>query len=509
MRAGPLHWLKTPSDIYSLALTAVSRLLNKYFISPTSVGRLEVGTETLLDKSKSVKTVLMQLFQDTNTNIEGIDTVNACYGGTSALFNAINWIESSSWDGRLAIVVAGDIAIYDKGAARPTGGAGCVAMLVGPDAPIVIEAGRGSHFRHAYDFYKPDFSKEYPTVDGQLSLRCYTEALDSCYKAYQASTKRTAATNSSGESFSNGIEENLKRKVVPGSLEDDLSQDGELPQTNRKYVKDPPTPPSEDSGDIMHRIKLQQETNTDSLSSALNGSSTTDTSTSLPIDTFDYMCFHAPTTKTVAKSYARLVYNDYLSHPQHSTFSQVPSTISTIPYEASLADKTIEKTFQSLSDARFTQKVKPATFVPTQCGNMYTASLYSGLCSLLSLVESEDLQDKRIGMFSYGSGLASTMFALRVVASTEGIKENLGLMEMIEGRIVATPSTYDVVSHVPFLRLMNRTSIDYLGQTCGLRELAYQRKSYSPVGDVDRLAKGTYYLVHVDDKARRTYAVKQ
>jgi hypothetical protein len=71
----------------------------------------------------------------------GIDTVNACYGGTGALFNSINWIESSNWDGRYALVVAGDIALYEKGPARPTGGAGVVAMLIGRDAPLVIESG--------------------------------------------------------------------------------------------------------------------------------------------------------------------------------------------------------------------------------------------------------------------------------------------------------------------------------------------------------------------------------
>ena len=68
----------------------------------------------------------MQLFGD-NTNIEGVDNVNACHGGTNALFNAVNWVESSGWDGRDAIVVAGDIALYAKGNARPTGGAGAVA----------------------------------------------------------------------------------------------------------------------------------------------------------------------------------------------------------------------------------------------------------------------------------------------------------------------------------------------------------------------------------------------
>ena len=80
----------------------------------------------------------MQLFGD-NTNIEGVDTVNACYGGTNAVFNTVNWIESSAWDGRDAIVVAGDIAIYAEGAARPVGGAGAIAVLIGPDAPIVFE----------------------------------------------------------------------------------------------------------------------------------------------------------------------------------------------------------------------------------------------------------------------------------------------------------------------------------------------------------------------------------
>ncbi len=50
----------------------MTSLLEKYKISLQSIGRLEVGTETLLDKSKSVKSVLMQLFaQSGNTNVEG------------------------------------------------------------------------------------------------------------------------------------------------------------------------------------------------------------------------------------------------------------------------------------------------------------------------------------------------------------------------------------------------------------------------------------------------------
>ncbi|GME96864.1 unnamed protein product [Ambrosiozyma monospora] len=170
-------------DIYSMSLTVLSNLFKNYNVDPATIGRLEVGTETLLDKSKSVKSVLMQLLGD-NTDVEGIDTLNACYGGTNAVFNSVNWVESSAWDGRDAVVVCGDIAIYEKGAARPTGGAGTVALLIGPDAPIVFDSVRGSFMEHAYDFYKPNFTVEYPVVDGHFSLACYVKAVDYCYKHY-------------------------------------------------------------------------------------------------------------------------------------------------------------------------------------------------------------------------------------------------------------------------------------------------------------------------------------
>ena len=74
-----------------------------------------------------------------NHDVEGIDNKNACYGSTAALFNCINWIQSESWDGRNAIVMCGDIAIYKEGSARPVGGMGACAMLIGPDAPLVVE----------------------------------------------------------------------------------------------------------------------------------------------------------------------------------------------------------------------------------------------------------------------------------------------------------------------------------------------------------------------------------
>ena len=61
-------------------------------------------------------------------------------------------------------------------------------MLVGPNAPIVIERGlRSFHMSDKKDFYKPigGLASEYPVVDGSLSLSAYLEAVDRCYSTYQ------------------------------------------------------------------------------------------------------------------------------------------------------------------------------------------------------------------------------------------------------------------------------------------------------------------------------------
>ena len=364
-------------DIYSLTLTTLSSLIKKYNIDLDNIGRLEVGTETMLDKSKSVKTVLMQLFEESgNFNVEGIDTVNACFGGTNAVFNAINWVESSAWDGREAIVLAGDIALYKKGNARPTGGAGCVAMLIGPDAPVVFEPGlRGTYITHAYDFYKPDLTSEYPYVDGQFSLQCYTKAVDKCYTAYNAREKSLKA------------------------------------QTNGH------------TNGVHH-----------------------DEDTKTPIDRFDYMAFHAPTCKLVSKSYARLLYNDFLADPTNPAFAEIAPEMRDLEYQASLTDKNIEKTFMALTKKRFAQRVQPAIQVATQCGNMYCGSVYGGLVGLISNIAPTDLKGKKLGIFSYGSGLASALFSLKVVGDTTEMADKLDLQQRLNSRKVVAPEVYDEVS---------------------------------------------------------------
>lgn len=170
-------------DVCSLALTVVSRLMERDGIDYRQIGRLTVATESQIDHAKSIKTVLMQLFEESgNSDVEGVDYVNACYSCTAGIFDAITWCESKDWDKRYALVVGVDIAVYEKGPALPTGGAGAFCALIGREPAFYLEPLRASYMAHEYDFYKPNLSSPFPVVNGKHSNLCFAKAFDNCYK---------------------------------------------------------------------------------------------------------------------------------------------------------------------------------------------------------------------------------------------------------------------------------------------------------------------------------------
>lgn len=399
-------------DINSLCLTVVKGLMEKNNVEYTDIGRLEVGTETILDKSKSTKTVLMQLFAESgNTNVEGLDTTNACFGGTQALFNAVSWVESSAWDGRFALVVAADIAVYASGNARPTGGVGAAAMLIGPHAPIVMERGlRAVHMEHVYDFYKPDLSSEFPVVDGKLSILCYLGALDRCYQ------RLADRAGSPGKPFT---------------------------------IRDA-----------------------------------------------DFFLFHSPFTKLVQKSLARLKLNDFFRDPAPDTSEGgVYAGLDELKgrtLEDTMGDKAVERLMMKSSGAEFQAKTDPSLLLGREVGNMYTASLYGGLASLLATRKLAEIAGKRVVLFSYGSGLASALYCLRVSPDASP-KSKLAVLA-------------ETQSHIP-LRVKSRRTVPpaEFEKTMKLREETHHSAPYRPVCSPDELFPGTYYLASVDEKHRRTY----
>src|SRR5438045_8960033 len=109
-----------------------------------------------------------------------------------------------------------------------------------------------------------------------------------------------------------------------------------------------------------------------------------------------------------------MLYSDCLADPAPPAFIDVPTELRDMDYKKSITDKVVEKTFMGLTKKRFQERVQPSIQVPTMCGNMYCASVYGGIVSLIANVDSSALQGKRIGVFSYGSGLASSLFSVKV-----------------------------------------------------------------------------------------------
>lgn len=394
-------------DVYSMSMTVLSRLIDRNSITFQDIGRLEVGSETILDHSKSIKSVLMQLFEESgNSDVEGVDTINACYGGTSALFNSIAWCQSEAWDGRYAVVVTSDIAEYAHGPALPTGGVGAVAMLIGPGGPLVLEKTRASHMQHAYDFYKPDLSSPFPVVDGHFSNECYLKSVDLCFQRFSQKFERT-----SREAFS--------------------------------------------------------------------------------LDDSDFIVFHSPYNKLVQKSFARLVFNEFMSNPDEPKFASVQAYRDIDP-ATTYSDRSLMNDFMAISKEDYLKKVDPSTYFPKNLGNAYSASLYLGLFSLISRA-GESLAGKRILMFSYGSGLAATMFSFKVGDSDSAMdalkkmqKNALESQERIKSRHASSAE-------------------DFVKMTERRLEFKYGQE-FRPSSKTE-LFPDTYYLTHVDTKGRRFYDI--
>ena len=124
---------------------------------------------------------------------------------------------------------------------------------------------------------------------------------------------------------------------------------------------------------------------------------------------------------------------------------------------------------------------------------IYLSFTFSSLSfhSLISKQPSE-VSGKRAVLFSYGSGLASALYSVRFSRDHSPNSPLSRLMSTLSD-IPQRLSSRKVISPAEFEAIMK------------LREDTHHKSSYSPVGDVQHLFPGTYYLANVDDKFRRTY----
>jgi hydroxymethylglutaryl-CoA synthase len=185
-------------SVYTMAATAVMRLIDQYDVDPTRIKFLGLGTESSTDNSAGA--IIVKGMVDRALEARGKAPIarscevpefkHACLGGVYGMKGAIRHLALDGAGGQ-AIVVCADIAEYARGSSgEPTQGAGAVAMLLEEDPTMAIVdlpgSGSASDYR-IMDFRKPmsrfcgqDRSQthqvqDFPVFNGKYSTTCYID----------------------------------------------------------------------------------------------------------------------------------------------------------------------------------------------------------------------------------------------------------------------------------------------------------------------------------------------
>jgi hydroxymethylglutaryl-CoA synthase len=364
----------TNQDPACMAANACLTLMQKNHLHPQEIGRIYVATESGIDESKAMNSfvigMLEQVYGDSSfEHVGGIECKFACVSGSYALYDNTNWIRADENNGKAAIVIVSDIAKYDIGSAGEyTQGAGSVAMLITKNPRLLAFDHKvtSTIIKNEYDFYRP-CGKETPVVNGNYSNLLYLIQVRKAFDSY-------------------------KEKAISTKL-----------------------------------IQLK------------DGESIT--------DHIDLFSVHLPYRRMGEKALAYLLRHEWRYLPrwnqvikevglQEPTPKDPRGTIESILADTEFmrADEKFRRAFMQTSfyNEVFEKKMASSLEASTIIGNLYTASMYMGFRSLLEFEykKGADLENKRVGFGSYGSGSSAMVFTgviqpeyLKIVAEMNLEKE--------------------------------------------------------------------------------------
>jgi hydroxymethylglutaryl-CoA synthase len=361
-----------------MAANACLNLMQKNHLHPEDIGRMYVATETGLDESKAMNSfvigMLEQVYGESSfEHAGGIECKFACVSGSYALYDNTNWIRADENNGKAAIVIVSDIAKYDIGSAGEyTQGAGAVAMLVRKNPRLLAfdQKVTSTVIKNEYDFYRP-CGKETPLVNGNYSNLLYLIQVKKAFDSY-------------------------KEKAIKTGL-----------------------------------IQLK------------DGESIT--------DHIDLFSVHLPYRRMGEKALAYLLRHEWRYLPrwnqvikevglQETAPKDPRGTIESILADTEFmkADEKFRRAFMQTSfyNEVFEKKMASSLEASTIIGNLYTASMYMGFRSLLEFEyrKGTDLENKRVGFGSYGSGSSAMVFTGVIQSEYKEIVGGMNLDEEIGPR---------------------------------------------------------------------------
>ncbi len=177
--------------VVDLAAEAGRRALARWGGDPARIGLLAVGTESALDMSRPLSAWVAERLGLSGA-VRSYEVKHACYGGTLALRQALEWRWSGAAGGngtgpaKAALVIAADVALYaENDPGEPTQGAGAVGLVIDDPAVASIDPVSYPYSEPVFDFWRP-VGEAHPRVDGPLSLECYKQGAVRCFEALVA-----------------------------------------------------------------------------------------------------------------------------------------------------------------------------------------------------------------------------------------------------------------------------------------------------------------------------------
>ena len=368
----------TNQDPACMAANACLKLMQKNHLHPEDIGRMYVATESGIDESKAMNSfvigMLEQVYGESSfEHAGGIECKFACVSGSYALYDNTNWIRADENNGKAAIVIVSDIAKYDIGSAGEyTQGAGAVAMLIKENPRLLAfdQKVTSTIISNEYDFYRP-CGKDTPVVNGTYSNLLYLIQVRKAFDSYKEKAIRTG----------------------------------------------------------LIRLK--------------DGESIT--------DHIDLFSVHLPYRRMGEKALAYLLRHEWRYLPRWNKVIKEVGLQETVPKdprgtiesiladtEFMKADERFRRAFMQTSfyNEVFEKKMVSSLEASTIIGNLYTASMYMGFRSLLEFEykKGTDLERKRVGFGSYGSGSSAMVFTGVIQSEYKEIVDGMNLEEEIGPR---------------------------------------------------------------------------
>ena len=390
-------------DTASFAANALLNLIKSNNLDPREIGRIYLGTESALDASKPTSTYVIEILEEILSekygsrcfkNCDIVDITFACIGAVDALQNCNDWIINGN--DRKAVVLSSDLAKYQlKSTGEYTQGAGAVALLISENPSIIsIKNSWGVASKSVGDFYKPRrvFTKK-------QALRDAADLFEN---------------KISDKELDNILNKNLTEFWSPSNANFELHMEEPIFEgqfSNECY--------QERIFEAIDHFLEQEKVNI--------------------LKDWKHLIFHLP----YAFHGRRMILKKWISWlDENGRLDQLINEIG----EKNNQEDWIKLASKSKIYKEFIEtRIAPGEFASSNIGNMYTASIFMSLLSMLNnaLISKIEITDERIGFISYGSGSKAKIFEGTIESTWKNKIKNSGLFDALEERKEVDVSTYE------------------------------------------------------------------